>query len=240
MNRIHRRLNPLSCGSAVLLLFLLIPSGNLHSQTPTGAGNGAEPLNWTAQQDHKNMLDQLGIKALRPGPSGRSGATNEANYDPAKANPFPDLPDPLTLKSGQKVTTPDQWWRERRPEILEDFEREVFGRVPQGVPKVRWTVVSNVTAGLVGTLAANGRQLIGHVDNSSCPSIPVEIQMTLVTPAGAKGPVPVLMMFGGFGGFGGSGMPRAATPTGSTSRAATWPRSPPVRCSGCWASGISR
>ena len=53
------------------------------------------------------MKEQLGIKALRPGPSGRSGATNEANYDPVKANPYPDLPDPLTLKNGQKVTTAD-------------------------------------------------------------------------------------------------------------------------------------
>ena len=50
-------------------------------------------------------MEQLGIKKLRPGPSGRKGATNEANYDVAKANPFPDLPDALTLKNGQKVTT---------------------------------------------------------------------------------------------------------------------------------------
>ena len=47
------------------------------------------------------MMEQLGIKSLRPGPSGRSGATNEENYDPAKANPYPDLADPLTLKNGK-------------------------------------------------------------------------------------------------------------------------------------------
>lgn len=164
-----------------------------------------EPLTWTARQDHQNMMEQLGIQRLRPGPSGNPTATNAANYDPAKANPFPNLPDPLVLKSGQKVTSPDQWSRERRPEIVEDFEREVFGRVPDQVPKVTWTVVSNVTAGLVGTLVANGRQIVGHVDNSACPSIPVDLQMTLVTPANAKGAVPVLMMFGGFGG---TGMPR--------------------------------
>ena len=44
------------------------------------------------------MMEQLGITRLRPGPSGQPGATNSANYDPAKANPFPDLPDVLTLK----------------------------------------------------------------------------------------------------------------------------------------------
>src|SRR5262245_3622519 len=93
------------------------------------------PLNWTAQQDHKNMMEQLSIKALRPGPSGRPGATNGANYDAAIANPFPNLPDPLVMKDGQKVTTPEMWWKQRRPEIVEDFEREVFGRVPKNVPK---------------------------------------------------------------------------------------------------------
>src|SRR4051794_28244147 len=86
----------------------------------SAAESATVSTNWTAQQDHQNMMEQLGIKALRPGPSGRAGATNEANYDPAKANPFPDLPDPLTLKNGTKVTTPDMWWKQRRPEIVED------------------------------------------------------------------------------------------------------------------------
>src|SRR3979409_802759 len=83
---------------------------------------------WTAQQDHQNMKDQLGIKTLRPGPSGNAqpGAPNAANYDPAKANPFPDLPDPLTLKNGARVTTAAMWWEKRRPEIVDDFEREVY------------------------------------------------------------------------------------------------------------------
>ena len=152
-------------------------------------------------------MEQLGIIRLRPGPSGQPGTTNSANYDPAKANPFPDLPEVLTLKDGQKVTTAEMWWQQRRPEIMEDFEREVVGRVPKSVPRVTWTVVSNVTDGLVGSLPANGKQLVGHVDNSAFPAITVDFRMTLVTPAGAKGPVPVLMMFGGFGG---GGLPRPA------------------------------
>lgn len=189
-------------------LVLLLPS----AKVPTAA---SEPLNWTTQQDHKNMMEQLGIKALRPGPSGRAGATNSANYDPAKANPFPDLPELLTLKNGRKVTTPETWWKERRPEILEDFEREVIGRVPKNVPAVTWTVVSNISNGLVGDFAAHGKQLIGHVDNSACPGINVDIRMTVVAPAKAKGPVPVLMMFGGFGG---GGMPRPAGTAAPTNR----------------------
>jgi hypothetical protein len=199
-----------SC-SVLTLLALLITPGALSAQAAaspgTDVGRAPEPLNWTAQQDHKNMMEQLGITRLRPRPSGQPDATNSANYDPAKANPFPDLPEVLTLKSGQKVTTAEIWWKQRRPEIVEDFEREVIGRVPKSVPKVTWTVVSNVTDGLVGSLPANGKQLVGHVDNSAFPAITVDIRMTLVTPAGAKIPVPVLMMFGGFGG---GGMPRPA------------------------------
>jgi hypothetical protein len=173
-------------------------------------------MTWTTQQDHQNMKEQLGITALRPGPSGQPGATNSANYDPAKANPFPDLPDPLTLKNGQKVTTAEMWWKQRRPEIVEDFEREIFGRVPKNVPKVSWTVVTQATDGVVAGIPAIGRKLVGHVDNSSCPAIHVDIQMTLVTPAGAKGPVPVLILFGG-GIFGGGELPQPASAT-STNR----------------------
>jgi hypothetical protein len=178
----------------------------------SGSGTaGAEatlaPVNWTAQQDHKNMMEQLGITRLRPGPSGQPGATNSANYDPAKANPFPDLPDVLELKSGRRVATAEAWWAQRRPEIVEDFEREVIGRVPRDVPQVTWTVVTNIVDGRVGEWPANGRRLVGHVDNSRCPAISVDIRMTVVTPVRVQGSVPVLMMFGGFGG---DGMPRPA------------------------------
>ena len=162
------------------------------------------------------MMDQMGIKALRPGPSGRAGATNAANYDPARANPYRDLPDALILKNGQKVTTADMWWKQRRPEIVEDFEHEIIGRVPKNVPRVTWTITTQVVDRVVGEIPVNARQLVGHVDNSACPSIEVNIQMTMVTPANANGAVPVLIMFGGFGGGGFPGRPGepASTPRG--------------------------
>src|SRR5579872_5533330 len=156
----------------------------------------AQPVAWTAAEDHQNMMDQLGIKALRPGPSGTESAPNHANYDEATANPFPNLPDVLTLKNGKKVTTSKVWWNQRRPEIVEDFEREVLGRVPKNAPKVTWEVTKNVQARLGGQ-NVSGKQLLGHVDNSGDRDIQVDIQMTLVVPAGAKSPVPVMMMFGG-------------------------------------------
>jgi hypothetical protein len=199
------------------MLIEVLPLVASHGQSAPADSKGQPPAAWTTEQDHRNMMEQLGITALRPGPSGRAGAANEANYDPAKANPFPDLPDPLVLKHGEKVATPETWWKQRRPEIVEDFEREVLGRVPDHVPTVTWKVVSTISDGLVGELPANGKELVGHVDNSAFPEITVDIRMTLVTPSAAKAPVPVLMMFGGFGG---NGMPR---PAGSPAPAAKVP-----------------
>ncbi len=152
-------------------------------------------VNWTQDQDQKNMMEQLGIQALRPGASGNDSAPDHANYDEAKANPFPNYPDALTLNNGRKVTTPEMWWKQRRPEILEDFSREVYGRVPAGVPEVTWSVkVSDHE--FVGRTPVIARRLVGHVDSSSYPAIDVNIDMVVVTPANAPGPVPLLMMFG--------------------------------------------
>ena len=100
-----------------LTLFVSVSAPSAQ-QTPA-----PEPQTRTAAEDHRNMMDQLGIKTLRPGPSGNEQAPNHANYDEATANPFPVLPDVLTVKNGAKVTTPEMWWRQRRPEIVEDFER---------------------------------------------------------------------------------------------------------------------
>ena len=178
---------------ARLLIFLAIAmSAALLSAQQPAPSTDAKP--WTTADDHQHMLAQLGIRKLRPGPSGNESAPNHANYDEATANPFPDLPEILTLKNGKKVTSRDMWSKQRRPEIIEDFDREVLGRVPRQVPKVSWSVV-NTTQGTMGGRAVIGRQLVGRVDNSSYPAIAVDIQMALVTPADAKGPVPVMIMF---------------------------------------------
>jgi lysophospholipase L1-like esterase len=154
-------------------------------------------LDRLTHEDHADMMRQLGITRLRPGFNGRAapGEPNAANYDPARANPYPDWPDPLTLKDGRRVTTPQMWWQERRPEIVEDFEREVYGRMPEDVPGVTWEVSETVET-TVGGQPVVARRVIGHVDNSAHPAIKVDIQMAVVLPVNAEGPVPVLIMFG--------------------------------------------
>jgi hypothetical protein len=209
-------------GKAILIGAFL---AGLSYQGATRPGLGQEtaapaatpaPVVFTTQEDHKNMMEQLGISRLRPGPNGNESAPNHANYDESLANPFPNLPEVLTLKSGEKVTTAEDWWTKRRPEIVEDFEREVYGRIPKDVPKVNWEVTSTSELS-IGDVPVIQKQLVGKVDNSACLAIEVNIGMTLMTPKDAKKPVPVLMMFGfGFpgGGRGGRGGNQPAAPPG--------------------------
>jgi hypothetical protein len=147
----------------------------------------------TTEEDHKRMLGLLGISSLRTGADGRNpDAPNAANYDEAKANPYPDLPDPLLLKNGRRVTTASMWWKQRRAEIVEDFDREVYGRVPAKTPGVRWEVMSTEPETVAG-LPVTAKTLIGHVDNSAYPAVSVDIQLRVTTPANAGRPVPVIM-----------------------------------------------
>jgi len=152
-------------------------------------------VTFTQQQDHENMMQQLGITELRPGPSGNESDANHANYDEALANPCPQLPDILTTKNGKKVTTPEMWWKQRRPEIAEDIEREMYGRLPRNIPNVKWEV-KITDREWVGWTPVIAKQLVGLVDNSEYPLINVDINMMLVVPANVKGPGPGLMIFG--------------------------------------------
>ena len=151
-------------------------------------------VTFSNQDDHRDMQEQLGITKLRPGPSGDPKNPNAANTDESKANPFPNLPELMTLKDGTRVTTAEQWWKQRRPEIVEDFEREVLGRIPGGVPAVTWEVVKTIEKKL-GETETIEKRLVGRVDNSGCPEIEVNIMMAVVMPKETKGPVPALMQF---------------------------------------------
>jgi hypothetical protein len=141
------------------------------------------------------MMDLLGIKELRRGADGDPKSPNAANYDESKADVYPHLPDPLVFNDRKPVTSAKEWWKKRRPEIVELFDREIYGRVPANLPNVTWEVVST-TAEKNGDIPVITKRLLGHVDNSIDPAIKVDIDLTLTTPANATGPVPVIMEFG--------------------------------------------
>jgi hypothetical protein len=190
-----------------LFLLALVHESSAQQSTPPAAASPApQPsaqqleIQRLSLEDRQKMMDLLHIQSLRMGPTSRPepqpGRTGLVNYDESKANPYPNLPDPLVLKNGKKVTSAKVWWTRRRPEILEDFDREVYGRAPKNTPKVEWEVTAT-TRGMNGDVPIVTKQLLGHVDNSSYPQITVDIQLTLTSPANATGPVPVIMEFGG-------------------------------------------
>jgi hypothetical protein len=152
------------------------------------AGAGAfQQTQLTAEQDRQRLLDLLHIQSLRPGADAKNPQSpNAVNYDEAKANPYPNLPDPLLLNNGKRVTSAKMWWERRRPEIVEDFDREIYGRAPKNTPAVKWEITSTVRE-LNGDVAVITKHLIGHVESA------VNIGLTVSTPADAVAPVPVIM-----------------------------------------------
>ena len=152
------------------------------------------PVHSTSEQDHQRTMDELHITSLRHGVENDLKSQYAVNYDEAKGNADAKLPDPLVLNDGKPVTTAKMWWTTRRAEIVEYFDREIYGRAPAHTPKVKWEVTSTKQETIGGT-AATTREIVGHVDNSSYPQIKVNIPLTLTIPANAKGPVPVIIQF---------------------------------------------
>jgi hypothetical protein len=175
-----------------LVLCALIVHSSQSANAQTNGSSLPPPVHLTSEQDHQRMMDLLHITSLRRGADGDPSSPHAANYDESKADSHPKLPDPLLLNNGKKVTSAKIWWNKRRPEILEDFDREIYGRVPGNVPKVNWEVISTKRE-TNGEVAVITRKLAGHVDNSAYPLVSVDIDLTLTTPANASGPVPVMM-----------------------------------------------
>jgi hypothetical protein len=176
------------CTGTLFIMLVLSPI----ALSQATSSSPSQPTHLTSEQDHQRVMDQLHITSLRPGADGDPKSPNAANYDEAKANPVAKLPDPLVLKNGKKVTAAKMWWAERRPEIVEDFDREIYGRVPHNTPKVNWEVVST-TKEMNGDIPVVTKKLMGHIDNSAHGLVTVNIDLTLTTPANASGPVPLMM-----------------------------------------------
>jgi hypothetical protein len=176
------------------LLLLISPfalAGGINFVTQSSPKDLPVVVRLSAEQDHRRLLDLLHISDLRRGPDGDPKSPNAANIDESKVPPY-TLPDPLLLKNGTKVATAEVWWQQRRPEILEDFDREVYGRAPKVIPQVTWEL-ANTSHDNSGGMPVITKELVGHVDNSAAPSIAVSIHLTLTIPADAAGPVPLIL-----------------------------------------------
>jgi len=132
----------------------------------------------------------------------RSGWGNWSNYDPAKADRG-QLPDALRLENGEKVTDAKTWWKRRRPEILKEFQMEIYGKIPKKTPRITWEITKKDDKALDGTAVM--KQIVGHIDNSRYTNATPSINLTLYTPTGVTGPVPTMVIVSGGFGFGGPG-----------------------------------
>src|SRR5262245_59861635 len=127
-----------------------------------------------------------------------------SNYTEEKVPPY-TLPDPLVMANGQKVTTAEQWIKERRPEILKLYQTEVYGRIPENAPKVTWEVTEPASDDREG--AATKKRVVGKIGDK--PDGP-KMTTTVYTPAKATGPTPLMLSLSfNFGGLRGGG--KAAT-----------------------------
>ena len=176
----------MAAGAAVWL-----PAASGGQNSP--AKGHAQPPSQTAEKDRARLLGLLGIKAadMRPAPVPDAKASNGANYDEAKANVYPKLPDPLVFKNGQPVKT-EADWQKRRREIVEDFDREILGGTPRSGNPVEWHVVSTVHEKYGGVDVVTKR-LQGRAGSRMGTAAEVTIDLLLTVPENAAGPVPVLM-----------------------------------------------
>lgn len=155
-----------------------------------------DSINKLTQINYQQMLHQLGINAnqIRPGVSGNPADANAANRFEEKVNKY-KLPDPLIMNNGSKIISAAEWWSKRRPEIIRDFDMEIYGELPKNIPSVKWEIIS-VKDTIIGKYKAKVKVLKGIVDNSTYKDISVQIELQIVTPAGVNGGVPVVMEFG--------------------------------------------
>lgn len=189
---------------AIALSLMLVPLSAFSQWGGMGMNTNRDSLNKVAEADYANMMEQLGIKEMKPGRNPNTqDVTQHPNYDELIANPYYIYPELLVTNSGKQVKNAKMWNKVRRPELVRTFEEELYGCIPENVPDVDWQIVSEEKAKL-GDIDVVLRTLTGVVDNSSYPEISVNIQANVIYPDNGAQNMPVVVEFG----YGG-GMPRA-------------------------------
>ncbi len=115
-------------------------------------------------------------------------AEEPVNYDEAKVNAY-ILPDPLVMRDGTAVTSANVWKEQRRPEVLELFRSQVYGRPLPNVEGLRFHVTVDTPAGMDGKAI---RKRI-RIEIPGATSAWNGIKLTLIVPAKATTPVPAFV-----------------------------------------------
>lgn len=114
------------------------------------------------------------------------------NYDEAKAGAY-RLPDPLLCRDGTPVTDASVWFAKRRPELLKAFKEDQYGKAPARPKDLRFEITDKGTP-VFGGKAIRRQVTVYFSPKKDSPSM----DLLLYLPAGATGPVPVLLTPGFF------------------------------------------
>jgi hypothetical protein len=183
----------LSRRRAALSAALFFLAAGASAQTAAPSPDERAAIAAASAAERAREMKVLGIAELQPPSTAYDiGKPGNANYDEAKANPYPKLPALLVLKDGTPVRTAAQW-QKRRAELKALFDENIYGKYPTHIPGVTWKV-SGVEQMTVQGIPAVVKHVTGHVDNSAYPAITVDIQLDVVTPQATRGrKVPVII-----------------------------------------------
>jgi hypothetical protein len=115
------------------------------------------------------------------------GLAARADFPPVEKLPSnPELPDPLVMFDGKRVTTKEEWVKKRRPELKALFEWYMYGKAP-AAPKVKATV-EREDRNYFGGKATKREVTLTFGPRGTPP-----IHLLLVVPNDRKGPAPVFV-----------------------------------------------
>ena len=151
---------------------------------------------------------------LLPGSAGAPIRTADntghvSNYDEGKVGTY-TLPDPLKAAVGTPVKDAAAWTKERRPELIKIYERDIWGRIPAQTPAVSWSAAAAETGG--GMVVKRSVGTIGSAVNAP------RMNLKVVLPAGTSKPAPIILLIQ----FGGGGAPVADPPLAGEILARGW------------------
>jgi len=116
-------------------------------------------------------------------------AQNDINYEESKVPNF-ILPELFICNNGEKVVTVEQWEQQRRPEILELFLSQVYGRTPKSKIAVTYEMLSENQDDLGGK--AISKQVKFTFTNGTKSIVAF---LLIYLPKQAKGKVPVIISY---------------------------------------------
>jgi hypothetical protein len=109
------------------------------------------------------------------------------NYDEALVGTY-RLPDPLLLANGKPVRDAKTWYKKRRPELVQLFETNQYGRSPGRPKDLSFHVFDKGTA----TFHSKAIRKQVEIHFSALASAP-KADLAMYLPADAKAPVPLLL-----------------------------------------------